>query len=78
LSNTVKPEGDELPLPDWMSPTNEVVPSVAIFQSSKPWLLRYAGNELAGIKISTGYRIMNNTIGLKLVASTNAPGADIS
>lgn len=43
---------------------------------SRPWMLRYAGNELAGIKISTGYRIMNNTIGLKLVASTNAPGAD--
>jgi hypothetical protein len=45
---------------------------------SKPWMLRYAGNELAGIKISTAYRIMNNVIGLKLVASTNAPGADIS
>ena len=45
---------------------------------SKPWLLRYAGNELAGIKLSTGYRMMNNTIGLKLVASTNAPGADTS
>ena len=43
---------------------------------SRPWLLRYAGNELAGIKLSTAYRMMNNTIGLKLVASTNAPGAD--
>jgi hypothetical protein len=45
---------------------------------SKPWMLRYAGNELQGIKISTGYRMMNNTIGLTLVASTNAPGADVS
>jgi hypothetical protein len=45
---------------------------------SIPWLQRYAGNEPAGIKITTAYRMMNNTVGLKLVASTNAPGADIS
>ena len=45
---------------------------------SRPWLLRYAGNELAGIKLSTAYRMMNNTIGLKLVASTNAPSADVT
>jgi len=45
---------------------------------SMPWLKRYAGNELAGIKLSTAYRMMNNTVGLRLVASTNAPGADIS
>ena len=45
---------------------------------SMPWLLRYAGNEEAGIKISTAYRMMQNTLGLKLVASTNAPSADIS
>ena len=45
---------------------------------SMPWLKRYAGNELAGIKISTAYRMMHNTVGLKLIASTNAPGADIS
>lgn len=45
---------------------------------SVPWLRRYAGNEEAGIKISTAYRIMQNTIGLKLVPSTNAPGADLT
>jgi hypothetical protein len=45
---------------------------------SRPWMVRYAGNELAGIKISTAYRIQNNIVGLTLVASTNAPGADIS
>jgi hypothetical protein len=45
---------------------------------SRPWMVRYAGNELAGIKISTAYRIENNIVGLTLVASTNAPGADIS
>lgn len=45
---------------------------------SMPWLKRYAGNEEDGIKISTAYRMMNNTLGLKLVASTNSPGADVS
>lgn len=44
---------------------------------SLPWLKRYAGNEPEGYKLSTAYRIMNNTIGLKLVASTNAPDADV-
>ncbi len=45
---------------------------------STPWLLRYAGNELEGYKIVTAYRIMQNTVGLELVASTNAPGVDVS
>jgi len=61
--------------------TNVVVtqdPNGLGYFRSKPWMLRFAGNELAGIKISTGYRMMNNTIGLTLVASTNAPGADVS
>ncbi len=61
--------------------TNVVVtadPNGLGYFRSKPWMLRYAGNELQGIKISTGYRMMNNTIGLTLVASTNAPGADVS
>lgn len=44
---------------------------------SQPWLLRYAGNELAGYKLVTAYRIMWNTVGLNLVASTNVPGAAI-
>lgn len=45
---------------------------------SMPWLKAYAGNEEAGIKLRTAYRIMQNTIGLKLVPSTNAPGADLT
>lgn len=45
---------------------------------SPAWLRLYAGNEEAGIKIRTAFRLMNNTIGLRLVPSTNAPGADIS
>lgn len=45
---------------------------------STPWLVRYAGNELAGVKIVTAYRILQNMVGLELVASTNAPDADVS
>lgn len=45
---------------------------------SPAWLKRYAGNEPNGVKLSTAYRIFNNTVRLKLVASTNAPDADIT
>lgn len=45
---------------------------------SPSWLKRYAGNEPNGVKLSTAYRIYNNTIGLHLVPSTNAAGADIT
>lgn len=45
---------------------------------SKAWAVRYAGNESAGIRIVTAYRMMQNTIGLKLAATTNAPGVDLS
>ncbi len=44
---------------------------------SQPWLLRYAGNEEKGYKLVTAYRIMQNVVGLDLVASTNAPGVDV-
>ena len=45
---------------------------------SDAWAKRYAGNEGEGIRIVTAYRIMQNTIGLTLEATTNAPEADIS
>lgn len=45
---------------------------------SKKWLQRYAGNELEGLKISTAYHMLQNTIGMKLVAVTNEPNADVS
>lgn len=64
--------------PAGTQPTVTIDPNGLGYFRSKPWLLRYAGNELAGIKLSTGYRMMNNTIGLKLVASTNSPSADVS
>ncbi len=45
---------------------------------SKAWLERYAGNELTGLKLTSAYRIPHNIVGLRLVATTNAPGADVS
>ena len=45
---------------------------------SPAWKKRYAGNEQNGVLLSMAYRIMNNTIGLKLTASTNAPDADLT
>lgn len=45
---------------------------------SPRWLIRYAGNEPAGMLIVKANRIMQNAIGLHLVASTNAPDADVS
>jgi hypothetical protein len=45
---------------------------------SDAWLRRYAGNEPNGVKLSTAYRIYNNTIGLHLIPSTNAAGANIT
>src|SRR5262249_13369771 len=45
---------------------------------SDAWYRRYEGNEPAGIKISTAYRIMNNVVGLRVPASTGAPNIDQS
>lgn len=45
---------------------------------SMPWLKRYAGNETAGLKISTAYHMLNNTVGLRLQAVTNAPDVDVT
>ena len=42
------------------------------------WYARYEGNEENGVKLMTAYRIMNNVVGLKLVASTNSPTTDQS
>lgn len=45
---------------------------------SRQWAVRYAGNELAGIRIVSAYRMMQNTVGLTLAATTNAPNVDTS
>lgn len=42
------------------------------------WLKRYAGNEAAGYKLTTAYRIQQNIIGLTLVAAAAMPGVDFS
>jgi hypothetical protein len=42
------------------------------------WQRRYAGNEAAGYKLPTAFRMLQNTTGVELVASTNSPGDDVS
>ena len=43
---------------------------------SRTWMVRYAGNELDGYRIAAGYRMMNNVLGLKLVAAVNTNGVN--
>lgn len=45
---------------------------------SRPWMVRYAGNEEDGYRLSSAYRIMQNIIGLDISAVQNAPDVDIS
>ncbi len=45
---------------------------------SRPWMVRYAGNEEQGYRLSAAFRIQQNVIGLDVGAVTNAPGVDIS
>ena len=45
---------------------------------SDAWMRRYAGNEDEGYRIVAAYRILQNTTGLKLTATTNVDGVDLS
>lgn len=45
---------------------------------SEAWMRRYAGNEADGYRIVAAYRMLQNTTGLTLTATTNAPEVDIS
>jgi hypothetical protein len=45
---------------------------------SAAWMRRYAGNELAGYRITAAYRILQNTTGLQLLATTAVDGLDLS
>src|SRR5687768_868461 len=45
---------------------------------SRPWMVRYAGNEEQGYRLNAAYRIQQNIIGLDVSAVTTAPEADIS
>jgi hypothetical protein len=44
--------------------------------TSKAWMTRYAGNENDGYRIVSAYRILQNTTGLRLTASTATEGVD--
>lgn len=44
---------------------------------SRGWLVRYAGNEPSGLRLTAAYRIMQNIVGLKLVAQNNADGKSL-
>lgn len=45
---------------------------------SRPWLVRYAGNEETGLALSRAYRMQQNITGLDVAAVTNAPTVDVS
>jgi len=45
---------------------------------SRPWMVRYAGNEEQGLRLVAAFRIQQNVIGLDVTAVTNAPDVDIS
>jgi hypothetical protein len=45
---------------------------------SSAWMKRYAGNEEAGYRIVSAYRILQNTTGLQLTATTNVEGVDLT
>lgn len=60
--------------------TNTVAPDPAglgYFRSA-PWMKRYAGNEEDGYRLSAAYRILQNTTGLELTATTNVQGVDLT
>lgn len=41
-----------------------------------PWMLRYAGNEEKGIRLSAAYHMINNTTAFEVPASVAKPGED--
>jgi hypothetical protein len=45
---------------------------------SRPWMVRYAGNEEEGYRLSAAFRIQQNIVGLDVGAVTNLPGTNIS
>ena len=61
-------------------PTARVVDDangLGVFRS-RPWMVRYAGNEEDGYRLNAAFRIQQNIIGLDVGAVTSAPGTDIS
>jgi hypothetical protein len=71
---------EAVPAANGMPATAQVVadPSGLGYFRSKPWMVRYAGNEEQGYRLSSAFRIQQNIIGLDVGAVTNQPGTDIS
>jgi hypothetical protein len=44
---------------------------------SPTWMASHAGNDPSGLRLSSAFRIMQNVVGLKLVASTNSPNSTV-
>ena len=44
---------------------------------SPAWMVSHAGNDPSGLRLTSAFRIMQNIVGLKLAASTNAPNATV-
>jgi hypothetical protein len=60
--------------------TNAVAPDpngLGYFRSVA-WMRRYAGNEENGYRLSAAYRMLQNTTGLELTATTNVQGVDLT
>ena len=56
----------------------DVVPSatgLGYFRTT-PWMVRYAGNEEKGIRLSAAYHMIHNTTGFEVPASVAKPGED--
>ena len=60
--------------------TNAVAPdpSGLGYFRSVAWMRRYAGNEENGYRLSAAYRMLQNTTGLELTATTNVQGVDLT
>jgi hypothetical protein len=71
---------EAVPAADGMPATARVVddPDGLGYFRSRPWMIRYAGNEEEGYRLNSAFRIQQNVIGLEVMAVTNAPDTDIS
>lgn len=66
------------PPADGSSPDAQVVadPNGLGYFRSRAWMVRYAGNELNGLRLVAAYRMLNNVLGIKLMAAVNTDGID--
>ena len=71
---------EAVPAADGMPATARVVddPDGLGYFRSRPWMVRYAGNEEQGYRLNAAFRIQQNIVGLDVGAVTSAPETDIS